>query len=144
MWLGSLFEFRKPRSRRMPARPYRLRLEPLDDRIVPATFVVNSPLDDPTPGGRLSLREAITRANTTVGGETIVLPAGVFKITIPGAGEDGNLSGDFDITDEVTIRGAGAGLTFIDGQQRDRVFDILGTGPGSFPVTLQGLTVRNG
>ena len=94
--------------------------------------------------GKLSLREAITKANTTAGADVIVLPAGVFKITLAGAGEDANVTGDFDITDTLTIQGAGAGLTIIDGQQLDRVFDVLGTAPSSIKVVLQGLTVRNG
>ena len=74
---------------------------------------------DPADGKR-SLREAITAANTLAGADVIVLPAGVFKIALAGAGEDGNATGDFDITGAVTIRGAGAGLTIIDGQQLDR------------------------
>ena len=94
--------------------------------------------------GKLSLREAITVANTTAGADMIVLPAGVFKITLAGAGENGNATGDFDITGTVTIRGAGAGLTIIDGQQLDRVFDVAGTAPSSIKVVLQRLTVRNG
>ena len=106
---------------------------------------MNTTLDDVIPGnGKQSLREAITRANTTPGADAIVLPAGVFKITVAGAGEDGNLTGDFDITGTVTIQGAGAGLTIIDGQQLDRVFDVIGTAPSSIKVVLQGLTVRNG
>jgi predicted outer membrane repeat protein len=109
------------------------------------TFVVTTALDMVNPtDGKLSLREAITQANSTAGPDTVVLPAGMFKITTTGADEDGNLTGDFDITDSVTIRGAGAGLTFVDGKQLDRVFDVLGTSPSSIQVTLQGLTVRNG
>ena len=61
-----------------------------------------------------------------------------------GANEDGNVAGDFDITGAVTIQGAGAGLTIIDGQQIDRVFDVLGTAPSSIKVVFRGLTVRNG
>ena len=98
---------------------------------------------DPADGKR-SLREAITAANTLAGADVIVLPAGVFKIALAGAGENGNATGDFDITGAVTIQGAGAGLTIIDGQQLDRVFDVVGTAPSSIKVVLQGLTVRNG
>jgi CSLREA domain-containing protein len=126
-------------------RNVRLHLEHLEDRSVPSTFTVNTTLDDVTPAnGKFSLREAITKANTTAGSDTILLPAGVFKIILVGAGDDANLSGDFDITDTLTIQGAGAGITIIDGQQLDRVFDVTGTAPSSIKVVLQGLTVRNG
>ena len=123
----------------------RLRLERLEDRTTPATFNVTTTLDviDPADGKR-SLREAITAANNLAGADVIVLPAGVFKIALAGAGEDGNVTGDFDITGAVTIQGAGAARPFIDGQQLDRVFDVIGSAPSSIKVVLQGLTVRNG
>ena len=44
----------------------------------------------------------------------------------------GNLTGDFDVLGAVTIRGGGAGVTVIDGQQRDRVIDVAGTARGPF------------
>jgi CSLREA domain-containing protein len=126
-------------------RQTRLRLEHLEARSVPSTFTVNTFLDEATPDdGKLSLREAITKANTIPGADVIVLPAGVFKTAIAGAGEDANATGDFDVTGSVTIQGVGAGLTMVDGQQLDRVFDILGGGPSSIEVVLQGLTVRDG
>ena len=108
----------------------KLRLDSLEDRTVPATFTVTTSLDvvDPADGKR-SLREAISAANATLGVDVILLPAGVFKVALAGAGENANLNGDFDVTDSVTIRGAGAGLTAIDGQQLDRVFDAFGTAP---------------
>jgi len=124
--------------------PFRPRLEYLEDRDVPATFNVTTTLDvaDPADGKR-SLREAITAANNLAGADVIVLPAGVCKIALIGAGEDANATGDFDITGAVTIQGAGSGATVIDGQQLDRVFDVLGSTPGSIKVILQGLTVRS-
>src|SRR5262249_23027167 len=133
-----------PKTRK-PTRRHRLAVEPLEDRSVPATFAVNTALDTVVAGdGKLSLREAITAANNQARAHVIVLPAGVFKIGIGGAGEDTNLSGDFDIKDTLTIQGAGAGLTVVDGQQKDRVFDVLGTAPSSIRVAFQGLTVRGG
>jgi CSLREA domain-containing protein len=131
-----------PAPHRPAARP---RLEGLEDRAVPSTFMVNTALDEVTASdGKLSLREAITAANAHAGADTVILPAGVFRITLPGANEDGNATGDFDTTDSVTIRGAGAGLTVIDGQQQDRVFDVIGTAPSPIKVVFQGLTIRNG
>ena len=142
-WRGE--ESRRRTHPGMDKRPGRLRLECLEDRAVPATFTVNTALDDVIPAnGKLSLREAITRANTSPGADTIVLPTGAFKITLVGAGESGNLIGDFDINDTVTIQGARAGLTIIDGQQLDRVFDVAGTGPSSIDVVVEKLTIRNG
>ena len=63
-----------------------LRLDRLEDRLVPATtFAVTTTLDvvDPSDGKR-SLREAISQANAHPGLDTITLPAGVFKITLEG------------------------------------------------------------
>ena len=122
----------------------RPRLECLEAREVPATFNVTTTLDVVAADGKRSLREAITAANTLPGADVIVLPAGVFKIAIPGASEDANATGDFDVTDSVTITGAGRGLTFIDAQQLDRVFQAAGSAPGSIKVVLDRMRIRNG
>jgi len=122
-----------------------LRLDALEQRSVPATFTVNTALDVVNAAdGKLSLREAITRANTTPGPDVVVLPAGIFKIALAGAGEDGNTTGDFDLTEAVTIQGAGSALTVVNGQRLDRVFDVIGGAPHAFEVIIQKLAVRNG
>jgi hypothetical protein len=122
-----------------------LRLECLEDRAVPATFNVTTTLDvvDPADGKR-SFREAVNAANARVGADVIVLPTGVYQLALAGANENGNATGDFDISDEVTIRGAGAAVTIIDGQDLDRVLDILGPAPASIKVEIEGLAIRNG
>jgi CSLREA domain-containing protein len=57
------------------SRPFRLRVESLEDRAAPATFTVNTTLDEVVASdGKLSLREAITRANTTTGADEIIVP----------------------------------------------------------------------
>jgi hypothetical protein len=118
-----------------------------------STFTVNSNLDEPnstlastvcssTPSAVCTLRAAVMAANANPGGDTISLPAGTFHLSVSGTDETAQ-AGDLDITDDVTIAGAGAALTFIDGvnlNPRDRIFDIrpLTT------VTITGLTIRNG
>jgi len=120
-------------------------LEVLEDRLVPATFTVNTTADvlDATDG-KLSLREAITQANNHPGADTIVVPAGTYKVaTGPGPGPV-NDSGAFDVLDSATIKGAGAGSTIIDAQALDRVFAVTGTPLSPIKATFRGLTVRGG
>ena len=115
-----------------------------------ATFNVNSTLDavDATPGDGIcatagsvcTLRAAIQEANALAGADTIVVPAGTYTLTIAGAGEDAAATGDLDITSAVTVEGAGANLTTVNGGGIDRVFDVL-TGAN---VTLRGLRIAGG
>ena len=90
--------------------------------------------------GNISLRSAVQESNATVGESRIELPAGVFQLSIAGADEDGAITGDLDITDTLTIVGAGVDATYIDGRALDRVFHVF---PG-VRLTLSDLTVRNG
>lgn len=77
--------------------------------------------------------------NAAAPGDTIVIPAGT--ITLTGAsGEDANASGDLDLTKGLTIQGAGAGATVVDGGDIDRVFHIL----SGASVAISGLTIRGG
>jgi CSLREA domain-containing protein len=96
-------------TRTRAVRPTLLRLESFEDRSVPATFKVTTTPDAVNSAdGKRSLREAITTANNLVGADVIILPAGIFKITIPGPLEGNNASGDFDVRDSLTIRETGA------------------------------------
>jgi subtilisin-like proprotein convertase family protein len=89
-------------------------------------------LDDPVPGsctpGSCSLREAVSLANSLPGPERIVLPGSAMSITRAGAGDDGNSTGDIDITDDLEIVGAGANATILTQSANDRVFHVIGTG----------------
>lgn len=119
-----------------------------------STFTVNSTLDEPnpspssgncvsTPSGVCTLRAAIQAANATAGPDTIIVPAGTFSITRPGF-DDVAVFGDLDITDSVTIQGAGSAATIIDGNgsvTNDRVFQVL---ISTYAVTMTGMTIRNG
>src|SRR4051812_18168833 len=75
-----------------------------------AAITVNTESDTTADDGHCSLREAITAANSDAasggalgecaagaGDDTITLPAGLYALSIPGANEDGNASGDLDI-----------------------------------------------
>ncbi len=102
-----------------------------------------------TPGD-CSLRGAIIAANTSAGPDVILLPAGLYILTIGGA--DGGVlaandaqKGDLDIVNgsSITIVGDGPDTTIIDGNgdmTLDRVFDIGAGGR----LQLGGATIMNG
>ena len=90
--------------------------------------------------GRSTLRAAIIEANARTGADTILLGTGVYTLSLFGLNENGALSGDLDITDDLTIIGAGSDRTFIDADFLDRIFEI-------FPdvnVSIRGVTLVNG
>jgi CSLREA domain-containing protein len=91
-----------------------------------------------TAGGACSLRAAVMEANALGGSHTINVPAGLYLLTLPGVGEAAAAQGDLDITGDVTISGAGAAATVVDGGGLERVFEIDGT------ARISGLTIRNG
>jgi len=131
---------RTPSQTRRAARSFRPQLEVLEDRAVPATLTVNTTLDVlGHDNGLLSLRQAIIDANATPKADTIILPAGTYTLTRPGAGEYQCLTGDLDISAPLTINGAGAGSTVIDANGLDRAIDVH-----SCTVTLSGMTIRGG
>jgi uncharacterized repeat protein (TIGR01451 family)/CSLREA domain-containing protein len=117
-----------------------------------SAILVTSTADDLIAGdGLCTLREAIHNANSDGdttdgdcaignGDDVITLPAGVYTLAVIGAGEDGNASGDLDITSNLTMSGAGVGDTTIDGGALDRVLHIHG---GTI-VEISGLTITNG
>jgi hypothetical protein len=92
-----------------------------------------------------SLRGAIIRANGDPGDDIVLLRAGTYTLTIPGADENLCQTGDLDVTDTVLIVGHGPELTAVnaggDGGVNDRVFDVYAPGKR---LTLRGLTVTGG
>lgn len=89
---------------------------------------------DGEPG---SLRHAI---DTAVSGDVITLGPGVYPLSLEGRDEDGNATGDLDITKDLMIRGAGQHVSVIDGSEaRDRVLDVHGA-----RLELEDLMVTGG
>jgi len=111
---------------------------------------------DGTCDSDCSLREAIIAANSTpVFADSITLSAGTYSLTRAGANEDAGSTGDLDVTctsvgcstsAALTINGAGAGVTIIDGGAIDRVFDTAAINVANNVTifNLNDLTVRNG
>ncbi|MEW5986602.1 MAG: choice-of-anchor Q domain-containing protein, partial [Chloroflexota bacterium] len=97
-----------------------------------------------TAGGECTLRAAVQEGNASSDETTtIVLPAGAYLLTIPGANEDAAATGDLDVTGNLLILGDSAPLAVIDGNGTvtgDRVFHVLAGGE----ATISGVTIRGG
>lgn len=157
IWLGRTFQafIRTPKATRRKKNPRRgtpLLLEWLEDRTAPAVYLVTGTADglgSVAPNGvngidfnATTLRAAIIAANAAAGSDTIQVPAGTYLLSLTGANEDAAASGDLDITDSVTIQGAAAATTLIDGNLTDRVFHVVGG--TNTTLTLANLTIQNG
>lgn len=112
-----------------------------------ASITVTTISDELNSDGDCSLREAIRAANLDAavdactagsGADTITLPAGVYLISLAGIGEDGAATGDLDITEDLTIEGAGKTTTVVDGNGLDRVFDVRDGNVTFREISIQG------
>jgi CSLREA domain-containing protein len=116
------------------------------------TISVTTTFDQLDGSAPCSLREAVDTANADAnsGGCTDANPAAADTIKLAGgdynlqrAGvEDANASGDLDVTESLTIAGAGADLSGIDGNGAitgDRVLHLT-----SGTLTISGLSVHDG
>ncbi|MFQ5471072.1 MAG: putative Ig domain-containing protein [Gammaproteobacteria bacterium] len=99
-----------------------------------------------TNGAVCTLRAAVQEANAWPGADAIIFPniQNTYILSINGINEDLSASGDLDITEDLTIHGAGKDLTgteltTIDANAIDRVIDIHGA-----TVTITGLSIVNG
>ena len=138
------------------------------------TFVVNTTNDtiDINPGdgicadaaGQCSLRAAVMEANANMNGadptnpantqDTILLPAGTFRLTIPPGPTFDASTGHLDINDSVNIVGAGPVATIIQAANGDQAFSILDLTPANAPdpglqgpgitVSIASLTISGG
>lgn len=148
--MRSIRPFRPARYSQKSRQRRRAAAERLEVRTLLTTFNVNSLFDsadvDPGDGnaidaaGNTSLRAAIQEANALAGPDTINVPAGLLQLLTPGRTEDEALTGDLDITDNVSIVGAGRGDTIIDNDDFDRIFDVR---PG-VTAFISHVTIRDG
>ncbi len=115
-----------------------------------ATFTINTTADtvDANPGngvcadssGNCSLRAAIMEANALAGADTVTLPAGIYSLTLPGS-DNASAVGDLDITEALTLNGAGAASTTIQQSATgERVIHIV----FNINVSLNGVFITGG
>jgi CSLREA domain-containing protein len=96
--------------------------------------------DENNSDGDCSLREAIGAANNDVAFDACAAGSGADVITIP-AGTYNLTMGELQFADDVTLNGAGAASTIIDGGDNGRIFAIFNVG---ITNAITGLTVQNG
>ena len=118
-------------------------LAPPSPATAATTFEVTTTADPP-PGScdlqDCSLREAILAANATPGTDTILVPAGTYRLELAGV-DDTGVAGDLDITDATTIEASGGEVT-VDANGAvtgERGFDIV-----SGTSTFRGIGVLGG
>jgi hypothetical protein len=101
------------------------------------TFTVNTVADAPGPcTATCSIRGALISASQSPGADTIVVPAGTYQLVNQGTTGTGELF----VGSPVTISGAGARVTQINGTGTGRVFNVA----SASPVTIAGLTMAGG
>jgi hypothetical protein len=112
------------------AAPARLRVEPLEDRTLPSTFMVANLADS----GTGSLRQAILGANAHAGADQVRFAPSACDGTVV------LTSGELNITDDLQINGPGADRLAVSGNDASRVFRIS----SGVAVSIDGLTVTHG
>ena len=119
----------------------RAALEWLEPRLLLSTYMSARPA---TASLATRFGPRSSRPTRHPGADTIILGSGTYRLTIandPAVNngiENNCLRGDLDVTDTLTIQGAGRDKTTIDAQQIDRVFQNFSS------LTLKDLTVTNG
>ncbi len=121
----------------------------LNTRTVQASCSFN-PAPDPTADGSSnSLRHAIQMANASGEDCTIELQAGTYTLTIKNTHgqENAAAEGDLDITDSghtTTVLGQGVGVSIVNGNGIDRVFQVRNNANAEFRyLTIKGGVARD-
>lgn len=108
-----------------------------------ATITVNTTTDENNFDGDCSLREAIRASNFDAfvdgcaagsGADTIIIPAGLYVLSIAGAGEDDAGTGDLDINGELTVTTFSKSRPVILSNMDERAFHVLTPGVGGVVV----------
>ncbi len=126
----------------------------------PITAAIGSGVDvnvdtttDAYNGAGCSLRDAIQTVNNGVnhGGcfrvnnftafNRVFVPPGTFSLTLPGSGDDFNVTGDLDIRTSMIISATGAVTVTGQSAWADRIFHLI---TGTESVTLKGLVISGG
>src|SRR5262245_35418054 len=123
--MNHIFRSRRTRTWLKP------RLMCLENRIAPATYTVTNNSNS----GAGSLRQAIINANGSGGADTInflVIPSPITLTT-----------GEIAINDALTIKGPGANLLTVSGNNSSRIFNTSGAAAGA-NININGLTLTGG
>jgi hypothetical protein len=148
-WIRRIFT-RKPCTGRKPSASLRPRLEPLEDRLVPANFILTSLADDGSVG---TLRWAIDQANQNGQVNTITIPSSLDTVDFQ-SGMQEYISNNViqlngsplpTITDPLSIVGQFAfsssnNLFAVSGEGKSSVFEVGMTGN----LTINNLQIENG
>lgn len=89
-----------------------------------------------------SLRDAISASNASAG--AVLIPSGTYTLSIGGANEDANATGDLDAQVGMGIYGAGMAQTIIDAYHLDRVLHLDSHSAGSTSFSIGDFALRNG
>ncbi len=136
-WLAKIFRFvaRTVQPRPKPSRPasrprFVPRLEVLEKRLTPSTYLVTDPGDTAGSASDVTLRYAVTNAQN---GDTITFANSLSGDTI-------TLSSTLTISQNVTITGLGAANLAISGNHAHEVFDVA----SGVTASISNLTIENG
>ncbi|MEO7326684.1 MAG: choice-of-anchor Q domain-containing protein [Dokdonella sp.] len=127
------------------------------DAFAVQTFTVDSTLDQAddnvsdsvchTAANTCTLRAAVMQANrASTAGATIMLPAGIYTLTRLPVNDDGDDSGDLNLTAPtsgsgvISLVGAGAATTVVDANRIDRILHV----GVSRTASVSGVTFRHG